>query len=57
MPVGIDKIHPLLAAIAARGAVKEVISARIGLVKEGNEVVFHGGFLFHIEAELPIHGF
>ena len=57
MPVGMDEIHPLLAAIAACGTVKEVIGTRIGLVKQGNEVVFHGSFLVHIEAELPVHGF
>lgn len=54
--VGMDKIHPLLAAVAAGGTVKEVICARISLVEQGNEVVLHGSLLGHIEAELPVHG-
>ena len=57
MPVGVDKIHPFLAAVTAGRAVKEVIGAGIGLVKECNEVVFHCGLMVHVEAELPVHGF
>ena len=56
MPVGMDKVHPFLAAIAACRAVKEVIGARKGLVKQGNEVVFHGSLLCHVETELAVHG-
>ena len=57
MPVGMDKIHPFLAAVAAGRTVKEIIGSRISLVKKGNKVVFHGSFLGHIEGGLPVHGF
>ena len=57
MPVGMDEIHPFLAAIAAHRTVKEIIRTRIGLVKEGNEIVLHGSLLLHVEAELAVHGF
>ena len=57
MPVGIDKVPPFLAAVTAGRAVKEVIGAGIGLIQKGNEVVFHGSFLAHIETELPVHCF
>lgn len=55
IPVGVDKIHLFLAAVTADGIVKEVIGPGIGLIQEGNEVVFHGSFLVHIETELPVH--
>ena len=57
MPVGVDKIHPFLPAVAASRAVKEVICSQIRLIKEGNEIILHRGLLVHIESELPIHGF
>ncbi len=57
MPVGMDEIHPFLAAVASCGAVKEIIGARIGLVKKGNEVILHCSFLGHEKAELPVHCF
>ncbi len=57
MPVGIDKVHPFLAAVAAGRAVKEAISTRKGLVEQGNEVVFQGSLVSHIETELAVHGF
>ena len=57
MPVCVDKIHPFLAAVTACRAVKEIVCARIGLVKQGNEVILHGGLLCHIEAELAVHSF
>ena len=34
MPVGVDKIHPFLAAVAAGWAVKEIIGTRKSLVKK-----------------------
>ena len=57
MPVGVDKVHPLLAAVTASGAVEEVVGSRKGLIKKRNEVILHGGLLLHVEAELPVHGF
>lgn len=57
MPVGVDKIHSFLGAVTAGRTVKEVIGSGIGLIQKGNEVVFHGSFLVHIETELPIHCF
>lgn len=57
MPVGVDKIYPFLVAIASCGAVKEIVGTRIGQVKQGDKVVLHCGFLGHIEAKLPVHGF
>ena len=57
MPVGVDKIHPFLGAVTASRTVKEVIGSGIGLIQKGNEVVFHGSFLVHIETELPVHCF
>ena len=57
MPVGADKIHPLLAAVAAGGAVKEVVGARKGLVEKRNEIILHRGLLIHVEAKLSVHGF
>lgn len=57
MPVGVDKIHPFLGAVTAGRTVKEVIGSGIGLIQKGNEVVFHGSFLVHIETELPVHCF
>ena len=57
MPVGVDKIDPLLAAVAAGGAVEEIVGSREGLVKKRDEIVLHGGLLIGVEAELPVHGF
>ena len=57
MPVGIDKVHLFLGVVTAGRAVKEVIGSGIGLIQKGNEVVFHGSFLVHIETELPVHCF
>lgn len=57
MPVGMDEIHPFLAAVAACRAAEEVVRARISLVKQGDEVVLHGCLLRHIETELAVHGF
>ena len=52
-----NKVYPFLAAIAAGRTVKEVINARVSLIQQGDEVVLVRGFLFHVEAELVIHGF
>ena len=57
MPVGVDKVHPFLAAVTAGRTVKEFIGSGIGLIQKGNEVVFHGSFLVHIKTELPVHCF
>lgn len=57
MPVSVDKNHPFLAAVATCMAVKESISIWEGLVYKGNEVVFHGSFLVHVETELQVYGF
>lgn len=57
MPVGVDKVYPFLAAVTAGRTAKEVIGPRIGLLQKGNEVVFYGSFLLHIETELPVYGF
>ena len=57
MPVGVDKIDPLLAAVAAGGAVEETVGSRKGLVKKRDEIVLHGCLLIDVEAELPVHGF
>lgn len=40
MPVGVDKIHPFLAAVRAGRAVEEAVGSRKGLVQKGNEVGF-----------------
>ena len=52
-----DKVHPFLGAVTAGRAVKEVINARVSLIQQGDEVILVRGFLFHVEAELVIHGF
>ncbi len=57
MPVGMDEVHPFLAAVVAGRTVKEVVCAWVGLIQQGNEVVLHGGLLCHKEAELTVHGF
>ena len=57
MPVGVEKVHPLLAAVTASRAFEEVVGSRKGLVKKRNEVVLHGGLLLHVEAEFPVHSF
>ena len=57
MPVGVNKIDPLLAAVAAGGAVEETVGSREGLVKKRDEIVLHGCLLIDVEAELPVHGF
>ena len=57
MPVGIYKIYPFLATVCACRTVKEVIGARVDLVKKCDEAVLRGGLLIHIKAELPVHGF
>ena len=50
-------ILAFLAAIAAAGAVENLVGSGEGLVEKRNEVVFHGGLLIHVEAKLPVHGF
>lgn len=57
MPVGVDKVHLFLGAVTAGRAVKEVIGTGIGLIQKGNEIVFHGSFLVHIETEQSVHYF
>lgn len=57
MSVGIDKIHPLLAASVASRAGKEIIGSRISLVKKRNQIIFHCSFLIHIESKVSVHGF
>ena len=57
MPVGVDKVYPLLRAIASCGTVKEVVGTGEGLVKQADEVVLHGGLQLHVIPELPIQCF
>ncbi len=57
MPVGGCKINPFLAAVTACRTVKVSINARIGLVKDADEVILHGCLVLHIKAELTVHGF
>lgn len=54
MPVGIQEIHPFLASILTGGAVKVGVGSRIGLVNEADQVVFHGGFVFHVKSKTAI---
>ena len=53
-PVCIDKVHPILAAIATGGAVEKAVGTGKGQVKKGDEIVFHGGLLIRVEVELPV---
>ena len=57
MPVGGCKINPFLAAVTAYGTVKVSINARIGLIKDANEIILHSRLVFHVEAKLTVHGF
>lgn len=58
MSVGVDKVPlPFLDAVTTGRVFKEVIGSRIGLIQKGNEGVFYGSFLVHIETELPVHCF
>ena len=57
MPVGIDKVHPLLRSIASCRAVEEGIGTGKGLVKKADEVVLHRSLKLCVVSELPIHGF
>ena len=41
MPERRNKVHPLLRPILTDGAVKKGVDTGIGLVKKGDEVVFH----------------
>lgn len=57
MPVGIDKVHPLLRSIASCRTVEESIGAGRGLLKETDEIVLHRSFELCVISELPVHGF
>ena len=57
MPVGIDKVNPLLRTIASGRAVKKGISTRKRLIKEAYEVVLHGSLKLGVVTELTVHGF
>lgn len=57
MPVDIQEIHSFLDPILTGRAVKVGVGSRIGLVNKANQVVFHGGFVFHVEIKLAVHGF
>ena len=54
MPVGVDTINPLLAAVAAGGAVEETVDAGKSLVKKRDEIVLRGGLLIRVKAELLV---
>ena len=57
MPVSGCKINPFLAAVTTCRAVKVSINARIGLIKDADEVILHGRLVLHIKVELTVHGF
>lgn len=57
MPTGIGKVYSFLSPIVACRAVKEIVWARIGLVKKSNKIIPHCSFLIHAEAKLSIHSF
>ena len=57
MPKSRGKIHPLLAAVLADRAVKQAVDFGIGLVKEGDEVVFHHRFSLGVQTLLPVQRF
>ena len=57
MPVGIKEIHPFLAAVVTGRAVKIGVGTGIGLVNEADQIIFHGGFVLHVEIKLAVHGF
>ena len=57
MPVSGCKINPFLAAVTSGWAVKVSINARIGLIKDANEIILHSRLVFHVEAKLTVHGF
>ena len=57
MPKGCGKVHPLLAAILTDRAVEQVVDTGIGLIQEGDEVVFHHRFSLGVQALLPIQRF
>ena len=57
MPVSVNEVHPFLAAVLAGRAVEIGIGAWIGLVGGTDQIVFHGGFVFHVEIKLAVHGF
>ena len=57
MPVGIKEIHPFLAAVVTGRAVKIGVGTGIGLVNEADQIIFHGGFVLHVEIKLAVHDF
>lgn len=48
-------LTPFLTSIFTGGAVKESVRARESLVKDADEVVLHGGFVFHVKTKLTVH--
>ena len=57
VPKGRGKVHPLLASILTDGTVKEGVDTGIGLVQEGDEVVFHHRLGLGVQALLPVQRF
>ena len=57
MPVGINKVHPLLGAVASCGAVEEGIGTGECLVKKTDEVVLHSSLKLGVVTELAVHSF
>ena len=57
MPKRRNKIHPLLTPVGTDGAVKEGVDTGLGLVKQGNEIVFESSLILSVQAILPVHGF
>ena len=57
MPVGIDKVAPLLRTIASGRAAKKGIGTRKRLIKEAYEVVLHGSLKLGVVTKLPVHCF
>lgn len=57
MPKGRGKISPLLAAILADKAVKQIIDSGIGLIQKSDEVVFHHCLGLGVQPPLPVQCF
>ena len=56
VPVGIEEIHPFLAAVLTGRAVKVGVGTRIGQIDETDQVILHGNFVFHVKIKLAVHG-
>ena len=57
MPVCRCKINPFLAAVTACRTVKVSINARIGLVKDADEIILDSRLMLRVKAELTVYGF